>query len=245
MEELSRTLRASLFWRTGLSTGFYLGLSVPVLMFIVFQVADSVPMTHTVEMALPILLLAATLGGLGLAGSLWGRTLARQTGVPHARRLAWVGGLLFGPLTLAAAQALGQAELVLVEGRLARTLPVHVSFALVFTLAAFAVTAGMALGVGWAARGWRFGLGVALWAGLAAAAAFLFADVVQDLLGRRVGAPGAERTLTMLSVALLGNLVAAFVGGGVLGRKLAAHAHEPTTAEPSLEAARPRTGAAA
>ncbi len=220
MEKSAVARKRSLFWRSGLSSALWLGLSVPVLFVGVFALAEAVPMSHAMETIGPVLMLIVVLGGFGVAGALWGRALTRQTGLPYARRVAWVSGLIFAPLTLATMQALGSAELVFVEGRLARALPVHVSFAILFTLAAFVVTAGMALGVGWAARGWRFGLRLALWSGLAAALAFLAADVAQDLLGRRVGGPDAARTATMLTVAFLGNLVAAFVGGGVMGWKL-------------------------
>ncbi len=75
---------------------------------------------------------------------------------------------------------------------------------------------------------------MALWAGLAAATAFLAADIVQDLLGRRVGAPGAERTATMLTVTFLGNIMAAFAGGGVMGQQLSAPraSAQPSVARP-------------
>ena len=75
----------------------------------------------------------------------------------------------------------------------------------------------MGLVTGWMTDGWRFGLKLGLASGLAAAGAFLAATVLQDLFGRRVGAPGAEKTATMLTVAMLGNIVASFVGGGVMG----------------------------
>ena len=228
MTNPSTTTKTSRFWRSGLMTAGYLGFSVPVLFVSVFALAEAVPMSHAMETIGPVLMLIVVLGGLGVAGALWGRLLARQAGLPNARRMAWVGGLIFAPLTLATMQALGTAERVFVEGRLARTIPVHVSFAILFTLAAFVVTAGLAFGVGWAARGWRFGLRLALQAGLAAALAFLLADVAQDLLGRRVGGPDAARTATMLTVAFLGNIVAAFVGGGVMGVRLGAEPERVT-----------------
>jgi hypothetical protein len=66
------------------------------------------------------------------------------------------------------------------------------------------------------------GAELALPAGLAAALAFLLADIAQDMLGRRVGAPGAELSATMLTVAFLGNTVAAFAGSAVIGLRLRA-----------------------
>ena len=188
-------------------------------------------MGHAMQVVAPAIFVVALLAGCGLAGALWGRSLARLAGLPDARRVAWASGLTFGPLTVAAMFALGRTETVFVEERLAGPIPIHIIFAIAFTLAAFAVTGGLALAAGWAARGPRFGLQSALWAGLAAALAFLLADVLQDMLGRRVGAPGAERTATMLTVTFLGNILAAFAGGAVMGWRLKAG----RTAEPASQ----------
>ena len=64
-----------------------------------------------------------------------------------------------------------------------------------------------------------------------AGGAFLVADVVQDLLGRRVGGPNAGATSTMLSVMAIGDLAAAIAGSAVIGALLTRH-----------EAARPNDG---
>jgi hypothetical protein len=60
----------------------------------------------------------------------------------------------------------------------------------------------------------------ALATGLAASLSFLIVDLVLDILGMRVGAPGAAERVTMLTVAFLGSAAAAFWGGAVLGRTL-------------------------
>jgi hypothetical protein len=226
----------SVFWRSGLSAALYLGLSVPALFAGAFALLEAIPLSHGQEQTATPIVVLAVLVGLGLSGGLWGRRLARQFSLPHADRVAWTAGLTFALLTLAGIFGLGRVEQIFVELRLLRGAPIHVIFAVAFTLAAFWVTAGVALAVGWVARGWRFGLGLALWAGLTAAAAFLLADVVQDLLSRRVGAPGAERTATMLTVAFLGNLIAAFVGGGVIGWRFAS-APAARAAAPELQPA--------
>jgi len=48
--------------------------------------------------------------------------------------------------------------------------------------------------------------------------AFLVVNLTLDGLGFRVGAPGAAARATMITTALLGNLLAALVGGAVIGR---------------------------
>jgi len=140
-------------------------------------------------------------------------------------------------LTVAAMLILTKVESVFVEERLVRGVPIHVIFAVAFTMSAFFVTAGVALAAGWAGRGWRFGLQSGLWAGLAAALAFLLADIVQDMLGRRVGGPGAERTATMLTVAFIGNIIAAFAGSAVMGWRLRAGGTATAVAQPQPQEA--------
>ena len=223
--------RRAIIWRSGLSAALYLGLSVPVLLVGVFALSGLVPLSHAMEAVVPVILLVVLLAGFCAAGALWGRSLARLTGAPNARRVAWASGLAFGPLTLTALLVLGQVEQIFVERHLVRGAPIHVVFAIAFSVAAFAVSAGVALAGGWAARGWRFGLQSALWAGLAGGAAFLLADVAQDALGRRVGGPGAEATATMLTVAFLGNIIAAFAAGGVMGWRMPAPS---AAAQPAL-----------
>jgi hypothetical protein len=154
MPKSSNTRAPGIFWRSGLSTAGYLGLGVPLILIGAIGLTDRLPLGHSRVQATPVIAAVILLAGLGLVGALWCRTLARQTGVPHARRLAWVGGLAFGPLTVGAMLALAQAERLFVEMRLLPDAPMHVIFAILFTLAAFMVSAGMALGVGWAARGW-------------------------------------------------------------------------------------------
>ena len=166
-------LTASLAWRSGLSAPSVSGSASPRA----GRARGAEPIVST--RALPAGRRAAV--GLGLVAGwswtgrrAWGRSLARLAGLPDARRVAWASGLTFGPLTVAAMFVLGRTETVFVEERLAGAVPIHVIFAIAFTLAAFAVTGGLALAAGWAAHGPRFGLQPALWAGLAAALAFLW-----------------------------------------------------------------------
>jgi hypothetical protein len=225
--------RRSVAWRSGLSAALFLGLGVPVIMIAIVSMSNLVPAAHRLQAAAPAILVVLLLASFGLTGWLWGRSLARMTVVPDARRVARASALAFGPLTLVTMYGLGQAEVRFVEQRIAGDVPIHVVFAILFTVAAFVVTFGMALAADWAANGPNSGIQTPLWAGLAAALAFLMADIAQDMLGRRVGAPGAERTATMLTVAFIGNIIAAYAGGAVMGWRLKA-------GKPATVAAQPR-----
>lgn len=179
---------------------------------------------------------------LGLCGGLWGRSVARAAGRPVPRRLFWVSAASLLISVMAAVVVLGRLEQVFVEERALGRLPIHLIFAAIFPPAVFVVTAGMCLVVGGLLRGWRLGVQVAWRAGLAAAAAFFVANVLQDLLGRRVGGPNAAATFTMISVLMIGNFFAALAGGTVLGRLLSSAAvpapgapsHSATSDSPAL-----------
>jgi hypothetical protein len=237
MDTPSNLSRQSVAWRSGLSGALYLGLGVPLLLVGAVALSELVPRGHALAAAAPPILLVVILVGCGLAGALWGGSLARLAGLQDVRRIAWASGVAFVPLTVTAMLGLTRVESVFVEERLARGVPIHIIFAIAFTLSAFFVTAGVALAAGWAARGTRFGVQSALWAGLAAALAFLLADIAQDLLGRRVGAPGAERTATMLTVTFIGNIIAAFAGSVVMGWRLKAGQTMVVSAQPQIQEA--------
>jgi hypothetical protein len=159
--------------------------------------------------------------GCGIGGALWGRAVGRIA--RHSpRRLMWAGALSFGPAMGLAVSVLGALEEALVQ-RHGSDLPVHVLFAVLFVGATFFVAAAVGFACGLAVGYWRFALLLALGGGIAAGGAFLVADVVQDLVGRRVGGPGAGETLTMLSVMAIGNLAAAIAGSAVIGVLLARH----------------------
>ncbi|MFQ5890957.1 MAG: hypothetical protein ACE5JR_13075 [Gemmatimonadota bacterium] len=103
-------------------------------------------------------------------------------------------------------------------------LPIHVVFTILFVPAAFFVAGVTALAVGVALKDWARAGRLAVCTGLAAAAAFLAVDVLMDLAGWRVGAPGAASRATMLTVTLAGSLAGALAGGGVLGALLGTRA---------------------
>src|SRR5919202_1374339 len=157
----------------------------------------------------------------GIGGALWGRSLGRIARYGQ-RRLMLAGALSFGPAMGLAVFFLATLEGALVE-RHGSDMPVHVLFAVLFVGATFFVAAAVGFACGFAVGSWQLALQLALGGGLAAGGTFLVADVVQDLLGRRVGGTGAEETLTMLSVMAIGDLAAAIAGSAVIGVLLTRH----------------------
>lgn len=67
---------------------------------------------------------------------------------------------------------------------------------------------------------WRLAARLGLSAAAAAALAFAAVDILMDAAGRRVGAPGAAETATMMTVMGVGLVAAAAAMGAVLGRGL-------------------------
>jgi hypothetical protein len=202
-------------WRGGLA-GLILQLSIIAAMLLLGLIQAGLPghMARRLEefgmySGLAALLLCCTLGG-----ALWAWLLARIAGVNAHRRMAWASGATYAAATVVAILLLNASEVYFVEGPGRRLLPVHGVFMLVFTLAAGGVTALTGLVMGLTLRDRRLAWRLALYGGLTAGAAFLGAALVQDLLGRRVGGVNAAVTFTMITVMLLGNVVAA---SGVMG----------------------------
>jgi hypothetical protein len=213
----ARTTRG-VAWRSALA-GLILQLSIVAAMLLQGLIQAGLPghMARRLEefgvyMGLGALLLCGTLGG-----ALWAWLLARSAGVDGQRRMAWASGATYSVTTVVAIVLLNAAELYFVEGPGRRLLPVHVLFMLVFTLAAGGVAGLTGLVMGLALRDRRLAWRLALYGGLTAGAAFLGAALVQDLLGRRVGGVNAAATFTMITVMLLGNVVASVAASGVMG----------------------------
>ncbi len=160
---------------------------------------------------------------LALVGAAWGRALARFAG-PEARpRLTWAGGLSFGPAVLAVAIGLATVEPASVARGSTLGVPIHYVFTVLFVPAVFLVVAVGGLAVGLALRSTRLALTLALRAGMAGALAFLAVDLLMDAVGWRIGAPGAAKRATMVTVTMLGSLGAALAGGAVIGRLVPHH----------------------
>jgi hypothetical protein len=174
------------------------------------------------ERAGPMLFHAFVLVSSLLGGWVWARVLARIAGRGDARRIAWGGALGFGvamPLALGGLTA-AESELM----RLAmdgREVPAHLAFGTLFAAATFGVVGATTLLLGLGAGSARAAARLALRCAGAATLVFVCVALGFDLLGWRVGAPGAEERFTMLVVTAVGVVGAALVGGGVLGRALA------------------------
>jgi hypothetical protein len=162
--------------------------------------------------------LSALIFGTGILGgsALWGVGMARMAHSLALRRAAWAGILGFVPIAVVVNFALLPIEPIILQSNL----PVHWVFSALFVPTAFLIagTSSLTLGL---ALGWeRAAYTLALRVGLAAALAFLACNLGMDLLGWRIGGPGAEERGTMITVLIVSNLGAALVGGALLGMKL-------------------------
>lgn len=206
--------------------GLFLPFSLILPFAIMFGVAAVLSPAHGIQMdesigAVVAVALLTTF--LAAGGVLWGRALSRIAGVDRAGRMAIAGAVSHVAMTVLAAQVLGQLELEFVE-RGNTTLPIHVVFTVLFVPATFIVAAVMAGAVTLAGGHGQASARVGLSAGAAAALAFLVLNVIQDVLGRRVGGPNAAATATMLTVMFIGNIGAAMAMSAVIGRALAGRA---------------------
>jgi hypothetical protein len=177
---------------------------------------------HSIDDPDPIhIALAATmaLAGITAGGALWGQRMGLLAGSGEARRMAAAGALGFAPFALAAGLALNALEPFAV-GTLSAQFPIHRIFTLLFVPAAGLVAAAGGWAIGAGLRSQPLAWGLAWRAGLAAAVAFLLADLTMEALGWRVGGPNAAERLTMLSVMLVSNTGAALAGGAAIGHRL-------------------------
>lgn len=200
-----------------------------------FALFESLP-GHLVEPARIGFSAAPALAGILGGGGAWGWMLARLTRSQHKWALMRTGMLGFSlPLVLAMLALIGiesGLEWLLSSMRF-ETPPIHIIFTLLFVPTTFLLAAcgasfvGRTLGVNWLVRP------LALRAGSSAALAFLVVNIAMDLLGWRVGAPGAAERFTMLTVMMLGNTGAALAGGAALGITL--HRYLPVPSSESKE----------
>lgn len=153
--------------------------------------------------------------------ALWARTCASLGGLRHVRRFVLIAAITQVAVTFAGVIVLGRLEEhFVVDGN--TTLPLHVLYTLLFVPATFicALIVGVACGLTLGTPGlpWRMGLHGAA----AAAFAFLALNVLQDVLGRRVGGPDAAQTATMITVTLVCHVAASMAFSAALGRLLLA-----------------------
>ncbi len=183
-----------------------------------FGVASLAGLTH-LESSVPEYVLATLimLAGGALGGGGFGHFMGRHAG-GDARRSARAAALGFALPALIAAILLGTAEPVALRLAAAGHFKIHVMFTFMFASATLAVAGVLGLVLGRTLGGERLARRTAVRGGIAAASAFLVADVAQDLLGRRVGGPGAAATATMLTVAGVCLIVAAAAAGAAMAR---------------------------
>ena len=219
------------------ATGLLLPLSLVVGFFAASALSD-IGMHQGIGAPLAVLFALLVLAA---GGGLWARSLARLMALPHTRRIALAGAASYAALVFIAVIGLGALEQEFVEfGR--TSLPIHVLYTLLFVPATFAASGLLALAIACAAGQAKHGLRIALISGTASALAFLALNVLQDLLGRRVGGPNAAETATMITVTLVCNVAAAITFTAALGRLLQqAAARDALYREPATPAAAPQS----
>lgn len=191
-------------------------LGVAVMAVALQPILSRLPSESSQVAQFPIIGLA-----LFLFGGLWAGALARHVDTSLRRRMMWAGAIGHMGLVLLAGVILGLLEEDLVGGGNS-PLPLHQLFTALFVPATAIVCAGMSAAVGLAAGGRRLAGRLAWRGALAGAAAFLIANVIQDLLGRRVGGPNAAETATMISVMFIANTCAALAMTAAIARALRA-----------------------
>ncbi len=193
------------------------GMLAGVGIGLVFQNLPSHSLPSAVSITLGVI---PAVTGLLVGGAAWGLAMGRLAQANNRRRMALAGILGFVPITILLAFVLLTLEPIAVE-KFGAQLPIHRVFTLFFVPSAFLIAgiSAFAIGEGLSNRALA---AVLLWrVGLAAAAAFLVVNLVMEISGWVVGAPGAAERATMLVVMFVGNLGAALAGGAVMGATLA------------------------
>jgi hypothetical protein len=182
-------------------------------------VNDTLPGHSTDPVNLALSMIAA-LTAFAAGGAVWGWAMSRITRSADGRRMAWAGAIGFAPTAILVVLALTVSENLIVEQRQGPELPIHNVFTILFVPAAAIISGvgGFAMGIG--ARNRVAARKLAWVCAVAGGVAFLFVNLTMDALGLRVGAPGAAERATMLATALLGDLAAALVVGGMIGTVL-------------------------
>ena len=215
--------------RSGLA-GLILQAAVIFPFVVLIALSASLPshLARRMENAGPLIPVGLLAISCIVGGALWARRLARIVGMSEPARLGWAGAIVYAPSLIAAVFLLNEGEKYFVEGPGQALVPVHVAFAILFTLAAAIVTALLGGALGIAARNGRLAARLGLFGGATAGLTFLAADIVQHWLGRHVGGPNAAATATMLTVMLVGNILAAVAASAVIGALLKQHVSAQT-----------------
>jgi hypothetical protein len=157
---------------------------------------------------------------LTISARIWGRDIARLAPESDAGAAGRAAAFTVGPAVVIVALALAGLEPVIIQ-RGARTgLEIHRVYTLAFVPVTLVIAAVGAFALGRGLYEAKFGIRIAVGAGIAAAASFLVVDLLMDALGWRVGAPGAGRRATMVVVTTLGLFAAAAAAGATIGAML-------------------------
>lgn len=205
-------------YRSGLS-GLILVVGV-VLTFVVMEVIGNLApdLGEQTTFRLGLALLVACCAG---AAALWGLLLCQIAGSDSARPVAAASAIAYPSTLMLALALLGMLEPIIVEEQRLE-LPIHVAYGVLFVPATLVACGLVGGAIGVALRDTRLSARLAGRSGLAGALAFLILDVVQHLLGRRVGGPNAAETATMITVTFVCMLGASIAASAAIGRTLAA-----------------------
>ncbi len=181
----------------------------------IFQVLSG----HSFANPNPVYIFLAALPALTgfLAGSaLWGMLMARTASAQNQRRAAFAGALGFAPITLGLAILMQVLEPIAVE-QLGAQFPIHRLFTFFFVPSAFLIASVSAFALGIGLNDKQLARKLFWRVGLTAALAFLTVNLLMEMNGWVVGAPGAAERATMLTTLFAGNFAAAICGGAVMG----------------------------
>jgi hypothetical protein len=157
---------------------------------------------------------------IAFGGAAWGSSMSRISSGGHEHGMALGAAVGVAPVVVVVALLLTYFERLFVEQRQLPDVPIDNIYTLLFTsaLAIVTGTAGFALSVG---AGQRAAAPIlAAQCALGGGLTFLAVNLTLDALGMRVGAPGAEERLTMITTTFLGSFAAAFIAGGIIGTGL-------------------------
>ncbi len=195
----------------GLAIGFLLGTTL-------YNVLPGSTIENPLPMHITLAALPALVGFLA-GGAAWGIGMGRLAGATETRRLAFAGMAGFGPAVLIVALFLSVIEPPLLANFGSST-GIHRIFTLVFVPSAFLIAGISAWAIGRGLRKNALAASLFWRVGLAGGVSFLLINLIMEASGWVVGAPGAGERFTMLTVMGLGNVGAAFVGGGVMALRL-------------------------
>lgn len=214
----NKALRSALLTVLTLFGGLLIGLLVGDL---VFHALPGHNLENPSVMHMAIAAVPALFGFLA-GGAAWGIAMGNLAGESNRRRMAAAGMLGFAPITITLAIGLSFVETIATTGFLA-AIPIHRLFTVLFVPAALLIAGVSAWMIGWALRDKELAWSMLWQVGLASGITFLVVNLALESMGWVVGAHGAAERATMVTVLALSNIVAALVGGAIMGKHLASN----------------------